>query len=194
MKTLITLIFLLSTQAFAAFQATNTRYLSGAEIVDKVFRTLPADPSQEKNYCQLLNQDRSAAGISDPLTGNSIYQEPSSTFYIWYDNCLKDALSADLYGMASSEVRKRHLGPLASSNYDLWSKVTEQDLKTLIAYQMTRILGPDEVILDYGYISDCDQFREELLKAVLAKGDFSVMPALFLIETELMKRDEFLSY
>jgi hypothetical protein len=196
MKTLILFAMLLGTTAQAAFSDTNTRYLSGHEVVAKLVRLFPGSQmarqaSNEGPPCSL--DKTSTAGENDPITGKSIYMEPGPAFLKWYTSCIEEASRNEFYGNDPT-ILKFHLGAL-TANFTFAtpaSRLNDSQLKELIEYTMIRILGPDEVVMEYGYIDDCDKFREELGTRI--NRNSSVGELLKSLEFELITRDEFLSY
>ncbi|QDK45667.1 hypothetical protein DOM22_11170 [Bdellovibrio sp. ZAP7] len=199
MKNILILLLLISSSAQAAFDLTNTRYLSGTEVVERLNLLFP----HAKKYatdngnllCYIRATDQSASGISNPATGRSIYLEPGTAFFTWYKKCVDTYLYYE-FQKITPEVSKNQLGPLYNAAIELDNaRVTifsDAELMTLLNYQMARILGPDEVILEFGYITDLNQFRQELLKKAKSYGDLKYF--LQIIELELISRDEFLSY
>ncbi|QLY23887.1 hypothetical protein [Bdellovibrio sp. KM01] len=198
MKNILMLLLLISPSAQAAFDQTNTRYLSGTEVVERLNLLFPAAvkyaSANNNPMCAIGSIDQSAAGINTPATGRSIYLEPGTAFFNWYKKC-SDTYVYFEFSTVTQETAKLHLGPLYSPLIDLNGNTnvfTPDQLMELITYTMARMLGPDEVILEYGYIKDCNLFRQELLNKV--KYFSQLKDFLQTVERELISRDEFLSY
>jgi hypothetical protein len=198
MKNILMLLVIFSSSAHAAFDMTNTRYLSGTEVIEKLNLAFPAGVkyATARNYaqCSISSTDQSAAGLNSPATGRSIYLEPGTAFFNWYKSCVDQSVANELNEI-TPEIAQTHLGPLYSPTLDLKTRLdlfTDAELMSVISYNMKRLLGPDEVIQEFGYMTDCNQFRQELLKK--GRPYSYLQDFLKIIEIELVSRDEFLSY
>ncbi len=199
MKNILVILLVFSSSAHAAFDQTNTRYLSGTEVVEKLNLAFPDAlayaTKNNSSLCTISSTDQSAAGFNTPATGRSIYLEPGTAFYSWYQKCTNAYVYYEFTNL-TPELIKKHLGPLYKPEIDLDNtnlrSFSDGELMSLINYHMLRLLGPDEVIQEYGYIKDLEAYRQELLQK--GKTTWALKPFLQIIERELVGRDEFLSY
>jgi hypothetical protein len=203
----------ISTTAQAAFDQASLRYISGHEIFEKLNAVFPIWKYSNSSMCSVTDENTSAIGFSSPVTGRSIYMTPGIAFVYWYQKCLEEVVATVttngyssmqmgfgeqnirlLLGPLQNKVLTKYAGKFQDVIYSQMNDFTDDEMMTIVKYNMERILGPDEVILDYGNLTqkDIDNFRAEILKEAKASYYFSSFFRVVLIK--LLMRDEFLSY
>jgi len=208
MKKLLFLI-LLTSVAQASFDSTSFRYLSGHEIPAKLSSAfVKAFHVSGISACNITKTYNAATGIISPDTGRTLYAEPGTAFINWYMPCLKSAIDTE-FKMTANESYETHLGPLLekaklgqNSGITIPYKVpvitfSEDDFKALVKYQVERLLGPDEVIEEMGFVESAEKLREDLLqelRPLIAMRLIDVEIVLRKLEIEILSRDEFLVY
>ncbi len=200
---------LLTTIASADFQQTSLRYQNGHEIRSKILSLFPTAFHKEKDLgaCAISDQTQAATGLIDAVTGHSIYSEPTSAFAKWYQACLQSSSLQEFTNTGDHPLNLAlHVGP-GLEDYNKWvvtnptrpvqilptTYFSDQILNSIIEYHMDRILGPDEVVVQYGYITNPVEFRNKLLSTLKNSNGF-FLEFLRNLEMNLMLRDEFISY
>lgn len=203
-------LLLLCSQAQAAFESTNFRYLSGHEITAKLASVFSQAFTKGTNLssCNITDLNAAATGMIVPGSGRSIYKEPTGAFLNWYLPCISDVTEADLLKSAAGNSHS-HLGPLAEKSADPlvnlgkpWNQIpanafTKEDFEKLVRFQVKRLLGPDEVIEEMGFVGSAAELRDELLKIILTEtlqGSVELKAVIKKLEIEILTRDEFLIY
>lgn len=219
----LSLIYLLhGTSSFASFDENERRYMTGEEIVwtvDQFFQFNSTDGTcngiDSANYA---TPNASKLGLSSPVTGQPVSASPTQATVQWITGCVSKALNTNnIYYICNDMERLKHLigeaslknifQPTAalSGNSPVyictgalsvnWSTLTDAQKQTLVHDVVLNMLGPDSVIVDFGFIKNPDDFRKKLLDALNAKpATTTILDAIRFLAVNLSVRDEFLSY
>jgi hypothetical protein len=156
----------------------------------------------ESNCKELTPSNRGLVGDNLPSTGSPAFAAPSSGFVGWYVRCL-DRYTSQLEAAPLTEQKYReHFGLSLASLvagdpllvHSRFAALAPEVRETMVLEQIERLIGPSEVISDFGFFSDIQGLAAHVLTLLAAKPDLTVATAarrsLILIAT----RDEFMSY
>ncbi|KYG66862.1 hypothetical protein AZI86_07455 [Bdellovibrio bacteriovorus] len=214
MKKFVLVLFItVQASSLTAHAAFEEGYFSPQDIIWNLYQKFDAI---KLDSCQSLPNDlRSALGDSSALNGEVAVSTPNPAFLTWYTKCISDYLSmvnfntrpqseevfkklykAYLNSKQTEVIRKYNPDlPLTSFSYILkFSSLTENDQKAHVADLVEWALGTDEEILSYGFITDVNQFRADLLGFLLKQSNQDAKNITELAITILLTRDEFLLY
>jgi hypothetical protein len=198
-------VFLTQSLATASFEENSRRYLSGQEILRSlgVFFDFSKNTTNKEICTHIQAQNASDAGANSPATGEPTSPAPNQGTILWITGCVQNYLSTAA-NLAGDGDRLRNLlgadtvSRLGTSpEWNLrtsWSLWTPEQKRELIRYMVEAFLGPDEVITDFGFIENPDEFRKLMLTTADARKNASVLDIVTLLAVNLSVRDEFLSY
>lgn len=182
-----------------SFASRQIRYMTPFDLIQLLRVTFPVpDLTQVDGDCtKLTDENRGLIGDNSPLTGTPIFDEPSSGFVRWYAGCLNSYL--EQYASQTSNDPKifygETLGAMINSATVPSSVFLDlpADLQKRIVLEIVeKMVGPDEVIADFGYFTGADALADHVLQSLDAK--MSVKEAVTRIYFLVGIRDEFLSY
>jgi len=203
--------------AEASFDSNQRRYLSPYDLF-KTLNKLFAISAEQKNslpgQClELSTSNRAVLGDSQPAVGRPAMTQPSSGFIRWYAICLTSyidismnqashlweknqkksgSLTAlvgpDVMAWLHQQTQQKSVASLAVR----WQELKPKDQDQFIRFQISRMIGPESVLTDFGVCtSELDLIR---LIEKSFDGTESLQAALQKTMFFLGMRDEFLSY
>lgn len=206
MRTLGT-ILLLATVGFSpfakgSFEENAHRYMSGQDIIWSLSMFFDfSKNSNNKEVCtELRALNETLAGGNSPITGEPISPSPTQGTVLWITGCI-DEYFASYNVLVGDPIRaKRLLGEefyKSVTDFRLWqpwADVPENLQRALIRHMVAAFLGSDDVIKDFGFIQNPDDFREQLFIAAQTRTQATILQIVTLLAMNLSVRDEFLSY
>lgn len=161
------------------------RYLNAHEVIRKLHRFFPK-MSAKAYFCSVDTESSLDLGLINPVDGEFLNAVPNSAFVKWYENCLRSILSTRDPELATlgipdspEDILKRFpeykhwYGPLADAfktavetNSEL--NVSQAEFSGLAENIVEKILGPDQVIKEYGYL----QGRKQIAEAITRRWAF----------------------
>jgi hypothetical protein len=212
MKKFVLILFItVQASSLTAHAAFEEGYFSPQDIIWNLYQKFDGIKLES---CQSLPNDlRSALGDSSALNGEVAVSTPNPAFLTWYTKCIADYLSMvnfntrpesegvfkklyKAYSSQTEEIRKYNPTlPLTTFAYLLkFSSLTEKDKKAHVADLVEWALGTDDEILSYGFITDVNQFRADLLDFLAKQPNQEAKSITELAVKILLTRDEFLLY
>lgn len=206
------LLFNIMTMQASAFPDRQWRYLDAHHVVRKLQILFPS--LRENIYsCSVDPVEFASGGFASPIDGDFMNTTPGGAFMSWYQSCLDWILvsgdselgpSFSAAGiLAKMELRRDWLGPLFEPFRLAFTTktpmtITEQQWRDFINLLSVKILGPNEVVQDYGYINGSEDVLR-VLNRDFSKGPWVVEASTFdgefrRIIRGLLSREEFLSY
>lgn len=200
-KILLLASFAFAPFAKASFEENAHRYMSGQDILWSLSMFFDFTNNKVRSICtELQSLNETLAGGNSPVTGEPISPTPTQGTVLWITGCVDDYLSDELVLVIDKVRTKRLLGEeFFNSVTDFrllqpWADVPEKLQRALIRHMVSAFLGSDDVIKDFGFIQNPDDFRELLFQAANARAEASTREIVLMLATNLSVRDEFLSY
>ena len=186
----VILFVLITNNVFADFSQKQIRYLSYFDIIKK-FQKLEISADQCKQFIQ---SNSVVYGYASPLTGAPLSGEPNFDFINSFLSCLKSSTLDKKISKILSEEVKNQLGDLDEEIKDK----DENHFAAAIDELTLHLIGPEVVLISYGYVKNQKEFRDFIHKSVIKILEKQEDPdgwkyltnAFILIHL----RDEFLSY
>lgn len=185
-----------------SFASRQVRYMMPLDLMTLLRVSFPVHLDSILTNCKELTSDnRSLVGDNSAASGSPVFSEPSSGFVRWYTDCVR----AYLRGFEDDEtdVEKAkifygsHLVEALPDQQDrlrtLFSSLPSDLQKAAVMDQIERLIGPSEIIEDFGYFRDSEALADHLLQLSQVSGQ-TVPEALREIMFYISVRDEFLSY
>ena len=182
----------------ASFEENSRRYLSGPELIDAMATVIGPSIAQECN--SVTKATASLLGVNQARNGEPVAGTPTQALVIWVSKCVQAQAKSNSSLLISNSVGMRFRAEkpavFATPFYEsiLWNAWSTEVKKTFIRSMVENILGPDEVILDYGFIDNVDAFRAQLLANITETPSTTILEVATQLVTNLILRDEFLSY
>lgn len=178
-----------------SFAPKQRRYYATDELIKMLQRTFSGISFESiiPDCRELTEANRAVLGDIMPQTGSPIFSAPSSSFVRWYVKCLNEYIErspvpAEIYGpTVANEIRNGHYSsasPYASLPAPLRLAMAQE--------QIERLIGPSEVIADFGYFANSAALAQSILR--LVPEAMSLQQAASRILILVATRDEFLSY
>jgi len=188
--------------ARASFEENAHRYMSGQDILWSlsVFFDFSKNSGNTSICTGLQELNSTLAGGNSPITGEPISPSPTQGTVLWITGCIETYFSQPSVITGDTVRGKRLLGEefYKNTTNDMlmkpWSDIPEDLRRTLIRHMVSAFLGSDEVIKDFGFIQNPDDFRERLFLAAHDRTGASTLEIITLLSMNLSVRDEFLSY
>ena len=184
-----------------SFEEHQIRYLAPIDLLQTMSRALPSETGSLPVDCRELTENNSGlVGVSSAGTGSPIFSQPSADFVRWYVGCvnvrllymneiLRPALVSVIYGTTVGRLVTSNPA-LANLPFETLDAVTR---KAMVREQIERMIGPEEIVADFGYFRSGDEMADWVLKTMAGEAltvRMGCQRAMFLISI----RDEFLSY
>lgn len=187
-----------------SFSPRQIRYMTPFDLMQTLKRTFPSEASDVELDCRELTEaNRGIIGDSSASTGSPVFSEPNEGFVRWYVNCVAQYIARVKIEVSSGKTTAKttYYGPTLEraieDNPDLFTvPFAKLDLamqKQAVREQIERMIGPDEVVVDFGYFESVDALAEHVLTA-LPNPNAIVIDAVEQIHAQIAIRDEFLSY
>jgi len=191
-----------------SFTERQLRYFSPYDLMQVLKRTFPGARAQVTDDCRVLTDvNRSVLGDDRPATGSPVFSDPSSSFVRWYAMCLDVYLKAfesftttdaekarAFYGATLDDYLSQHPDARAGAFVALPTEIREAAVRE----QVERMIGPDEVVADFGYHESVASLATEVLNALSLENtdanNISINEAMKKLIYLIAFRDEFLSY
>jgi len=217
MKLTITLLsfFIFTHSSLASFDNKRLRHFGPLDVLQVINKRFPvsvtiSDPNNpiENNLpeCQKFESvDINILGVSSPLSGNPIQNEPQTVFMNWYFSCL-NVLSelhfkginekSDLTALAEflpEDIIKRFESykSLTSSS---WTSLNPKDQEKIILYQIEQAIGPEEVLKDLKSEDTYALKTSRILKALATRDSETILENLRWIAIVTLMQPESLRY
>ena len=217
MKLILISLLLFSKIANAAFDENGTRYMMPADFYTKLIMLFP----NGRNNCAFFFDGGALYGAINPVNGIAKSTTPDSNFISSYSQCGSSIISSELTMVSGAaapsppvegdlsspetlakDSAKRIYGPLLKAltkNVEqipevLYLATTTLPKQTLLdhtVYLIHYMLGPDEVIKEYGKVSGAGELAQIYINQFSANSisDFTTK-----VLSVLLIRDEFLTY
>lgn len=182
------LFFLFFFQAsFGAFSQNNHRYMSGIQLLQSLEAIGIATQNCHPSIQNTGQYDFSALGTNNTVTGQPNSASPSIATINWIGNCVS-------LQFQQSQGLGYFLKRNANVDSSQWRSLSMDSKLELLKKLMTSILGPDELVEDFGLIQSPDKFRMQIVEnadSAMGLADEGILKSIILT---LILRDEFLSY
>ena|SRR5437868_1805010 len=201
-KILLLTTFVFAPFAKASFEENAHRYMSGQDILWSLsmFFDFSSNVTNKSLCTELQSLNETLAGGNSPVTGEPISPTPTQGTVLWITGCVEEYFAVE-NALTVDKVRaKRLLGEeFYNSVTDFrlrqpWADVPEKLQRTLIRHMVSAFLGSDDVLLDFGFIQNPDDFRELIFQAANARTGASTREIVSMLAINFSVRDEFLSY
>lgn len=204
-KLILGLIFVTHAFALPVHAAFDEGYISAQDLMVSLHEKFGR---VKTSTCQVVDDSqRSSLGDPNPITGSVSVTSLNPVFLTWYNSCLSEYLMM-LHGSMRTDSRAKEVtdeiykallpilsGPLANNIYTLSFTHLGEDMKKAHIENLVRwALGSDEEIASYGYVTNVEEFRKDLLTYATQTPDISVFNATSMVLKLLLTRDEFLLY
>lgn len=199
---LLLIAFVITPFAKASFEENAHRYMSGQDIIWSLsmFFDFTQNIGNKELCTQLQSLNQTLAGGNSPVTGEPISPTPTQGTVLWITGCVESYFSV-FRVLGTDSIRTKHLVGeefyKSITDFSLpqpWATVPENLQRTLIRHMVSAFLGSDDVIKDFGFIQNPDDFREQLYLAAQSRSGASTLEIVTLLAMNLSVRDEFLSY
>lgn len=208
MKKLICFLLLGTSIAHGSFEETARRYMSGPEIMLSLAEYIPMAKNVDEKCNKLQQSNHTASGSNSPASGEPVSPTVNEATVQWISACIKSILinptnfdeknPPDRYlgevGFQILQEKYKPVAPLYGGFYGLWSTWTPPEQTALIQSMVKSVLGPDEVIKDFGFAKDSNEIVQKIKVITDKMQDKAVHQVAHIIFLNLVLRDEFLSY
>lgn len=186
----------------ASFEENAHRYMSGQDILWSLsmFFDFTNNVTNKSLCTELQSLNQTLAGGNSPVTGEPISPTPTQGTVLWITGCVEEYFAVENVLIVDKVRAKRLLGEEFFNSvtdfklYQPWAEVPEKLQRALIRHMVSAFLGSDDVIKDFGFIQNPDDFRELLFQATQARTEATTREIVTLLAINLSVRDEFLSY
>lgn len=190
---------LIETQS-ASFANRQVRYMMPFDLMQTLAQVFGENAKKAASHdCTTLTEtNRSLLGDSSAATGSPVFSEPSSNFVRWYMGCLID-LSGQLRASAlkdESDAQRfwgTYLYAHKSSQLEPFVTLAQNDRLQIIEEKIAQLIGPTEIIADFGYFSSTAELAKKIEADVASRG-MNAGDSMQLILQSIAIRDEFMSY
>ncbi len=145
----------------------------------------------------LTDANRGLLGDSSAATGSPVFSEPSSNFVRWYVGCLGAYTKALSMSFTDKQLQSLFWGPTLTAHPDWQSKLftdlAEADRVQIVKEQIERMIGPSDVVSDFGYFASSDALATKIATDVATYNE-SMDDSMKRILQAIALRDEFMSY
>jgi len=195
---ILSLVLLSTSLAPASFEENAHRYLSGQEILWSLslFFDFHQNTTNKEMCTQLQVLNLTLLGANSATTGEPISPTPTQGTVLWITGCIENYFASPTFSTNDLVRTKNLLGknfPVAMLRWP-WAHLSIDVQKELIRHMVSAFLGSDDVIIDFGFIQNPEDFRELLFQAAKARTNAPVLEIVTLLALNLSVRDEFLSY
>lgn len=208
---------LTSSENYRSFAERQVRYMAPYDLIQLMNRSFPVDLTFVLPDCkELTESNRALIGDSAPGTGSPIFDQPSSNFVRWYSGCILERIQSFAWGAMNDSAKSApgevevlffgsHLANLAvqwaseknqsrlrfyMGKFDQLSSEAQDEL---LIHHIERLIGPSEVIGDFGYFKTSEDLARFLLESIRGQ-DLDIVKATEKASFLIALRDEYLSY
>lgn len=180
-----------------SFAPKQIRYMAPFDILRTLKEIYPNAVANVNQNCKFIGDEiRGIVGDSSAATGSPIFHEPNAGFIRWYVACVKE-YAERFQNLNTATAFGPHLMALVAKNpslpYTEFSKIALEDQLLIIEDHISRLIGPSEVIEDFGYFKNSRELAQHILDSLQDQNALT-NKVLVDIDIAIAIRDEFLSY
>jgi hypothetical protein len=152
------------------------RYPMPTSIIDTLRIQFPGATPHSPQCLQIDETSGIILGENSPLTGAAPVPQPNSAFIVWYTGCVAEYINGQTQALSMSgqfgnmdelAIRMKS-GLIGEKPFSIckehgskdctWQKISPAERETIIAEQIERLVGPEDVIVGTGLADSTHEF------------------------------------